>query len=202
MTSYGYEIPGVSSFEVHSSPVAARLLRAGVVHATTGPGGHAFLGTSKAAFNRSLYGEPTKTVEGWAFYPPAVVGTIETLAGPLAAAPGNHQVPLRLGGFLTIRPAYLDPRLVFSGGVAEDHPTHYGRIARALRDRIRNGEELDLGSPEVIAVVQAAILSVYPVTPELLDVVNRVHPFLTDDDLQPILTAAFTAPFLRPAAAG
>lgn len=199
---YAYEIPGLNPLQALRNPAIGRLLLAGVSHACEGFAGGALLCSEPGDHERTAFGEPSRTTEGWVFYPPAEVPPLAFLSGPMANAPGNHQVPLRCGGILIVRPAYLEPRLVFSGGNAADHATHYGRIARALRDKIRNGQAPDLVSAEVLAVVQAAIMAVYPCTPEALDAVNLAHPFLTDDDLQPILNAIFVPPKAQPAAAG
>ncbi len=200
---YAYELPRVDPFDVVGAHAYERLTRAGLVHVSRGfSPGSALLASRPGVHKAEAFGAPIETHEGWTFYPPAELPPIHALRGPHADAPGNHPIPLRLGGELTIRPAYLEPRLVFSEGVGDRHVTTYGRVARALRDSMRNGATPDLGSPEVLAVIILAIQTTYPCPSEVLDALNAAHPFLTDDDLQPILDAVFAAPFPQPAAAG
>lgn len=185
-----YLIPG-ASIEDFPRSIPARLRKFGPWEAR-GQSGDLIL--TSAESSGAEYGEERKTPEGWTYWGPKETPHISALFRKNTIAEACNVVDLINGDRILIRPAYLEPHLVFTDGRIGESATDYGRRARRVMDLLRNKNDQGILHPESLALWAEAVGIVYCATPELID---DMHAFSLED-VDNIIAAVFSGPKQQP----
>ena len=140
--------------------------------------------------------ESRKTPEGWDYWRSEAIPSLQQLLRAETLVEACNQIALVCGANLLVRPAYLEPRLVFSTGKEGDEITEHGRRARRVGDLLRANDPLGIRHPEAIALWLEAVGNVYRATPEVIDDLAM----FTMDDVDAVIAAVFAGPKLQPGA--
>ena len=144
----------------------------------------------------SYTGEPRKTPEGWDYCASDVTPGLQDLFRPATMVDACNQVDLVNGQRIIIRPAYLEPRRMFSNGEVGDVVTEHGRRARRVGDLIRAKDPQGIGHPEAIALWVEAVGNIYRATSEVIDDLD----IFSIDDVDNVIAAVFAGPKPQPGA--
>ena len=140
--------------------------------------------------------ESRKTPEGWDYWPNDTPPNLQDLFRPTTVVDACNQVDLVNGKRIIIRPAYLEPRRMFSNGELGDVVTEHGRRARRVGDLIRSKDPQGLGHPEVALLWVEAVGNIYRATPEAIDDQGD----FSIDDVDNVVAAVFAGPKPQPGA--
>ena len=185
-----YLIPG-ASIENFPRSIPARLRKFGPWEAR-GQSGDLIL--TSAGSSADEYGEERKTPEGWTYWAPKQTPHISDLFRKNTIVEACTEVDLVSGDRILIRPAYLEPHLVFTDGRIGDSATDYGRRARRVMDLLRNKNEQGILHPDALALWADAVGIVYCATPELIDDLQA----FSIEDVDNIIAAVFSGPKPQP----
>lgn len=141
-------------------------------------------------------GEPRKTPEGWDYWHSDAIPSLQQLLRAETLTEACNQISLICGISLLVRPAYLEPRRVFSNGTVGDAFTEHGRRARRVGDLLRADDPQGIRHPEAITLWLEAVGNVYRATPEVIDDL-AIFSF---DDVDAVIAAVFAGPKLQPGA--
>lgn len=147
-------------------------------------------------------GEPRKTPEGWAYWPDEKPPSLHQLRRPNMVEESSNWVRLACGESILIRPAYLEPRKVFTNGDVGDPITDHGRLARKVMDLLRqvgpDGKRLHgVMHPDALKLWTQAIAVHYRAPPEVLD--DSPTPF-SIEDVDNVIAGVFEGPKPPPGA--
>ncbi len=142
------------------------------------------------------YDEPRQTADGFTYWPTVSLPTIHQLLRKRIIVDECHQVDLANGQRIIVRPAYLEPRRIFSSGVIGDPITAHGQRARRVMDLLTSRDPQGIMHPEALALWVEAVGVIYRATPELIDDLAMFS--LEDVDL--VLASVFQGPKPLPGA--
>lgn len=147
-------------------------------------------------FPTSGYGEPRQTADGLTYWPPVNTPDISQLMRKRIVVEECNHVELANGQRILIRPAYLEPRRIFSTGVIGDPITAHGQRARRVMDLLLAKDPQGVAHPEALALWIEAVGVVYRATPELIDDMAM----FSIEDVDNVLAAVFQGPKPQPGA--
>lgn len=131
-----------------------------------------------------------ETDDGLTYWPTATKPTIGQLFRSKIIAEECNQVELTNGERIVIRPAYLEPRKIFSNGTIGDPLTQHGQRTRRVIDLLTGKNSPGILHPEALALWLEAVGIVYRATPELIDDLS----LFSIGDVDSVLAAVFTGP--------
>lgn len=144
----------------------------------------------------SELGEPRKTPEGWTYWPSKETPSLVDLFRQKNVVDACNWVELTTGEHILIRPAYLEPRKLFTDGRMGDPITDHGRRARVVMELLDRKDPLGLTHPEALLLWTEAVGITYRATPEVIDDM----PGFAAEDVDNIIAAVFAAPKPPPGA--
>ena len=147
-------------------------------------------------FPTSGYGEPRQTADGLTYWPSVTTPDISQLMRKRIVVEECNQVDLANGQRIIIRPAYLEPRRIFSNGTIGDPITAHGQRARRVMDLLLAKDPQGVAHPEALALWIEAVGVVYRATPELIDDMAM----FSIEDVDNVLAAVFQGPKPQPGA--
>lgn len=142
------------------------------------------------------YAESRQTPDGFTYWAATNTPDITQLIRKRIVVDECNQVDLANGQRILIRPAYLQPRRLFTDGTIGDPITEHGQRARRVMDLLIAKDLQGIMHPEARALWIEAVGAVYRSTPELID----DHAIFSIEDVDLVLAAVFQGPKPQPGA--